>query len=169
MIVLQITNVKDFMNRLLRTELFDHFLLSEATIQGQVSYVIDGHIVKDSFTEEELKEAHLEGLSCMPFGNLRDKCFALIKGKHTPSYFKFVFQLSPENLSRTLERSKSSVTLSDLNAVCINIRFQDGMLTCTSGISYRSFLMDHTFDQEWDALVQRFLLTNEISCMQKSV
>lgn len=166
MIVLQITGVKDFMNRMLRTELFDHFLLSEATIRGRVSYVIDGHIVKESFTEEELQTEHLDTLTCMPYGQLRENCFDLIKGKRTPSYFKFVFQLSPENLERTLSRSKSSVTAADLNAVCINIRFQDGMLTCTSGVSYRNFILDHTFEQEWDALVQKFLLTNDIACMQ---
>lgn len=39
--VFQITNIKDFMNKLLLSELFDHFLLSEASIQTKVTYIID--------------------------------------------------------------------------------------------------------------------------------
>ena len=84
MIAIQLLQVKDFMNKLLRTDLFDHFLLSEATIRGKGSYEIDGHLVPDFYSPEELDELELTGLSCLPFGMLRENCFALIKGKHTP-------------------------------------------------------------------------------------
>ena len=49
MIAIQLLQVKDFMNKLLRTDLFDHFLLSEATIRGKGSYEIDGHLVPDFY------------------------------------------------------------------------------------------------------------------------
>lgn len=163
MIVLQIDNVRDFMNKLLRTELFDHFLLSEATIKGKVSYVIDGHITPEFYTEEELESENLTGLSCLPYGELRESCFSLIKGKKTPLYFKFVFQLSPTNLEKTLSGSQSGLTSADINGAALNIRFQDGILSCTSGVSYRAFSLDHTFDHEWDALIRRFLTNHDIS------
>lgn len=163
MTILQITNVKDFMNRLLRTDLFDHFLLSEATIKGKCSFVIDGHLIPDFYTPEELEELALTGLDCLPFAMLRENCFSLIKGKNTPSYFKFVFRLSPANLRQTLEAGKSSLTESDLSGVFINIKFQDGALTCTSGISYRTFTLDRTFEQEWDTLLCRFFNIHDIT------
>ena len=50
MIAIQLLQVKDFMNKLLRTDLFDHFLLSEATIRGKGSYEIDGHLVPDFYS-----------------------------------------------------------------------------------------------------------------------
>ena len=56
MIAIQLLQVKDFMNKLLRTDLFDHFLLSEATIRGKGSYEIDGHLVPDFYSPEELDE-----------------------------------------------------------------------------------------------------------------
>ena len=71
MIAIQLLQVKDFMNKLLRTDLFDHFLLSEATIRGKGSYEIDGHLVPDFYSPEELDELELTGLSCLPFGMLR--------------------------------------------------------------------------------------------------
>lgn len=161
--VLQITNIKDFMNKLLLTDLFDHFLLSEATIQSHVTYVIDGHLTKGFLTEEELSDEKLNGLDCAPFSMLRTNCYDLIKGKRTPAAFRFVFMLSPENLAHTLARTQSSFTTQDLNAVFINIRFADGVLTCTTGISYKTFSLDHSFETSWDSLVQKFLDSHEIS------
>ena len=150
MIAIQLLQVKDFMNKLLRTDLFDHFLLSEATIRGKGSYEIDGHLVPDFYSPEELDELELTGLSCLPFGMLRENCFALI------------FQLSPKNLKNTLEVSKSGLTTQDLNGVFLNIKFQDGILSCTNGVSYRSFTLDHTFDQEWDLLIRKFFAGHDI-------
>lgn len=163
MTILQISSVKDFMNRLLRTDLFDCFLLSEASIKGKCSFLIDGHIVPEFYTQEELNELALTGLSCLPFAMLRENCFSLIKGKNTPSYFKFIFCLSPDNLRQTLHSGNSSLKETDLSGVFINIKFQDGILTCTSGISYRTFTLDRTFEHEWDALLCRFLTIHDIS------
>lgn len=166
--ILQITNVKNFMNQLLLTDLFDHFLLSEAVIQGLVTYRIDGHLTSGFLTDDELLEEKLSDLECAPFSMLRTNCYDLIKGKRTPAAFKFVFMLSPENLSNTLTRSESSFTILDLNAVFINIRFQEGVLTCTTGVSYRTFSLDHSFEQSWDVLVQKFLDSHDISFTELS-
>lgn len=163
MTILQISSIKDFMNRLLRTELFDHFLLSEASIKGKCSFIIDGHILPDFYTPEEREELALTGLECLPFSMLRENCFSLIKGKNTPSFFKFVFRLSPVHVRQTLKAGNSSLTESDLSGVFINIKFQDGILTCTSGISYRTFTLDRTFEQEWDALLCRFFNAHDIA------
>lgn len=166
MLVLQITNVKEFMHKLLCTDTFDHFLLSEATIKGKGSYVIDGHPVSGFYTQEESEELGIQGLPFLPFSLLRENCFLLIRGSHTPDAFRFVFQLTPENLAKTLLAGESGLTPQDVSAACLTIRFQDGILTCTSGISYRSFITDHTFDREWDALMQRFFNSRSIPYLE---
>ena len=96
MIALKIAEVKDFMNKLLCQDVFDHFLIQEAVITTNVSCHIDGTLQKDFYTLEELEEQNLTGLSFVPYGLLRSSCFNLIKGKKTPSYFKFSLLLSPE-------------------------------------------------------------------------
>ncbi|MCI5494459.1 MAG: DUF5721 family protein [Lachnospiraceae bacterium] len=161
--VFEITNVKDFMNKLLCSDLFDHFLLSEAVIQGKVTYTIDGHLTKDFYTEEERIAEGLDSLSCIPFSMLRTNCYDLIKGKKTPVSFRFIFMLSPDNLRRTLQSTNSSFTENDLNGVFINIRFSDCTLTCTTGVSYRTFSLDHSFEESWDSLVGKFLSSHDIS------
>ena len=61
MIALELTDIKDFMNKLLRTEVFDHFLLQEAVITSGASYVIDGHITKGYYTDEEVETMRISG------------------------------------------------------------------------------------------------------------
>lgn len=157
MIALRLTDIKNFMNQLLRTEMFDHFLLPEATITQDVSYTIDGHIHPDFYSEEELEEHQLTGLSVLPFSMLRPTCYQLIRGKKTPIYFKFVFMLSPKNLDNTLARSESGLTSNDVNGILINLTYQNSQLQVTTGISYTSFTLGHVLDQEWDHIIRKFL------------
>lgn len=163
MIALNILEIKDFMNKLLCTNTFDNFLLQEAKIQGSVTWDLDGTLNADFYSADELEEQNLTGLSFLPYGQLRTQCFDLIKGKRTPSYFKFVLLLSPANLTRTLEQTHSSFSPEDVTGMFINLKFQHDQLLLTTGISYRIFSVDKGLEQEWDSLVKRFLKNHEIS------
>ena len=163
MIALQITEIKDFMNKLLRSETFDHFLLQEAVIHSGASYIIDGKLNKDFYDQTELEELGIEQFRFLPFSMLRGNCFDLIKGKKTPASFKFVFLLSPENLSRTLASTGTIFTENDITGIYLNLKYQNQLLTLTTGISYTIFSTDKTLELQWDLLVQKFLKQNEIS------
>jgi hypothetical protein len=163
MIALELTSVKDFMNTLLRTDTFDHFMLQEAVITKDASYVIDGHITGSFYTEEELSELGITGYPMLPFSMLRSSCFDLIKGKRTPASFRFVFLLSPENLKSTLASVSSAYTPEDITGIYLNIKYQNQLLTLTTGISYRIFSTDKSLENEWDRLVLRFLLQHNIT------
>ena len=67
MISIELTDTKDFMNKLLRTEIFDNFLLQEAVITKAASYVIDGHLQKGFYSSTELEENGIAGYSILPF------------------------------------------------------------------------------------------------------
>ena len=162
MIALELTDIKDFMNKLLRTEVFDHFLLQEAVITSGASYVIDGHITKGYYTDEEVETMGISGYKMLPFSLLRGNCFDLIKGKKTPNSFKFVFLLSPENLKKTLASSGSSYTENVISGVFLNLKYQNQLLTLTTGISYNIFSTDKSLESNWDKLVCRFLYQNDI-------
>jgi hypothetical protein len=163
MLALQLTDVKGFMNTLLRTDTFDHFLLQEAVITTAATFVIDGHLTDGFYSTEELDGFGLTGCPLLPFSMLRGSCFDLIKGKKTPLSFRFVFELSPENLRKTLASVQSSYTPADLSGVFINLKYQNALLTLTTGISYRIFSTDRSLDAEWDALVKRFLSLHGIA------
>ena len=162
MIALQISEIKDFMNKLLCTEIFDNFLLQEASIQGKITYHIEGTLHKDFYSKEELEQENLSGLDFVPYGQVRNQCFNLIKGKRTPSYFKLVLLLSPTNLARTLEQTHSSFSSNDISGVYMNIKYQNNTLTITTGISYRIFSIDKSLEHEWNSLVKKFLKNHQI-------
>lgn len=163
MISLQLTDIKDFMNKLLKSGTFDHFLLQEAVISSAATYTIDGRITKDAYTESEREELGLIGYPALPFSMLRGNCFDLIKGKKTPYYFKFVFQLSPENLTRTLTATHSSYTEKDITGIYLNLKYQNQRLTLTTGVSYQIFSTDKELENEWDKMIPKFLTQHEIA------
>ncbi len=157
-----ITEKKEFMNLLLRSEVFDNFLVSEATIHAAVKYEIDGHINQNFYTEEELRQKHLDALTYLPYGQLRPVCFELIKGRHTPTYFKFILMLSPSNMQNTILASGSSISTSDISAIFLNILYQNNQLMLTTGVSYQTFILDKSFDKEWEKYAMNFLKKNGI-------
>ena len=148
---------KHFMNQLLKSELFDHFLLAEATIHGAVSYQIDGHVNRDFYDADELAAITADGSEYLPFSYLRPVFFELIRGRHTPLYLKFVFLLSPSNAKKTILSSDTGFGPDDISGIFLNLTFRDGQMVLTTGVSYRTFTTDHSFDIAWDTLAARFL------------
>ena len=157
MIALKLTDIKDFMNKLLKSETFDHFLLQEATISSGATYQIDGRINKGFYSEEEAEEMGLVGYDMLPFSYLRGNCFDLIKGKRTPAAFKFVFLLSPENLRKTIASAGSPFTNNDISGAFINLTYHNQILSITTGISYNIFSLDKSLEQYWDQALCKFL------------
>ena len=163
MIALELTDIKDFMNKLLRSEVFDHFLLQEAMITSSATYTINGQITKGFYSDEEIQEFHLEGCRFLPFSMLKGNCFDLIKGKKTPSAFRFVFLLSPTNMEKTIASVGSSYKASDITGMYINLKYQNQLLSLTTGIAYNVFSTDKTLENEWDKMVVKFLQQHEIA------
>lgn len=163
MIALKLTDKKTFINQLLCSEIFDHFLLSEASIVKDASYTIDGHINPSFYSAEELEEHNLTKNAILPYSSLRPVCYQLMRGSRAPVYFKFILMLSPENMANTLARSQSGFTPNDIRGIFINLTFQNGAIVLTTGISYTIFAANHTLDHEWDILIQKFLNKNAVT------
>lgn len=162
MIALSILNIKEFMNILLRTEAFDGFLLSEGSITTYMTFVLEGHPNTDFFSPEDESYELLKQEAYVPFSLVRSACFNLIKGKRTPSSFKFVFQLSSENQVRTLSSIGSLFSNEDIQGMYLNLKYQNQQLICTTGISCRVFSMDKSLEHAWDELVKRFFKNHQI-------
>ncbi len=162
MIAMQLIDVGSFMTKLLRSEIFDSFLFMEGEIQTNISYSFDGHINKDFYSTEELEDAQFSDLEYLPFSNLRTTLFELIKGKRTPTYFKFIFCLPPEATDSLLQPLGASSHSGNIKSLIFRLTFQNRQLTCTTGVSYRNFCTDKTPEHEWDSFLCNFLKQYEI-------
>lgn len=153
MIALKIEDIRQFTSKLFVGETFDNFLVKEATIVTFNSFMINGHIRKGYYSEQEQEDRGIEDLSS--WGVLRPICFSLIKGKRLPESFQIVLQLSKGDLARLFQNKAADAA--QVNGLYLNIRYEDHLLHCITGSSLQFFTMDKTLDQEWDDAVKAFL------------
>lgn len=90
-------------------------------------------------------------------------CFDLIKGKHTPLYFKFVFHLKPEHINALLAKEGSSFDLAQLKALVLTVKYDGTKAVLTTGSAYHSFIMSKEPENIWDKAFSRYLSTKEIT------
>lgn len=154
MIHLKILEIKYFMSKLLLQDVFDRFLLLDASISTSNIFTIDGHRNRDFYTKEEYKELTSCEYPLMPWGQLRHYCYEIIKGSKTPSQFKFTFQLSIADLERLLQQSQSPFTTHDINGLFLHIKYDGSNLSCITGTSCRIFSLDKSLDHAWDQKIQ---------------
>lgn len=154
MLAIQITSVKSFMNQLLAGDTFDIFLLEEAVISTANTYTIDGHINTDFYPAEE-RESITDEFQL--WSELKGLCFNLIKGRHTPLYFKFVLHLKPEKADTLLSKEHSSVDSSQVRGLILTIKYEGSKVILTTGTSYHTFVMDKEPDRIWDKAIVKYL------------
>ncbi len=153
MIALKLKNTKNFMSHLLLSDTFDSFLFIEGEIVTFNTFTIDGSLRKefyDSSPEETITYDYSS------WKQLRGLCFSMIKGKQTPLSFRFVFSLSPGNITRLITQKALDFQASDVQGLYLNIRFDGTSLQCVTGTSLKTFSMDKSLEHEWDAMVPRF-------------
>ena len=99
--IYNISDLKDFMNKLLLSDTFDYFLLEEGTIITANGFQIDGRVRKEFYTKEEQEDENLCPYEFSLWKDIRPLCFQLIKGKRTPLSFKFVLLLMPAHMEKS--------------------------------------------------------------------
>ncbi len=162
MILCKIKDKKDFMAKLLAGDCFDSFLLKEASIYGFVSYQIDGHINKAFFPEEDTETTTFLSYDYAQWKDIRPICFDLIKGKRTPTKFVFILYLKPDAMTAMFEKAGLSSTNSLVQNLILNIRFEQGEMSITTGVDYSGFTLDKQAEQLWDSTTRKFLDKKEI-------
>ena len=164
MLALHVTALKPFMNALLAGDLFDTFLLEEASISTATTFTIDGRLNNDFFTSEEWAERGADFREFSAWQDMKGICFNLIKGKHTPLRFQFVFQLMPSYAASILEKGNSTVPTELIKALVLTIRFDGEKAVLYTGTSYTTFVPDKEPERLWDAAAKQYLYKKGIAC-----
>lgn len=154
MISLQIKVTKSIMNALLASECFDSFLLEEAAVTTFNTFHIDGHVVKEFFTADELTEVNSD---FSLWRDIRPFCFQLIKGKKTPVSFRVVLHAPGTLIEKIAADPECGVAANMIRALVLNIRYDNGHVVCVTGSAYTTFLMDKSAETLWDAYVRCML------------
>ena len=165
MLALQFTQTKNFMERLLLSPALDRFLLSEASITTAAAITIDGRFHPDFYPKEDTDEAVpvRADRGLIYWGQLRPTCFQLIRGKYTPLSFSFIFCLDTGHIQKLLADAALPFRPEDVRALFLNIRYDNGTLTCTTATSMNLFTLDKSLEEIWAKAVKDFLLGQDLA------
>lgn len=158
MIALELPEVRGFMSKLLLSGTFDAFLFISGEIVTYNTFTIDGYLKKEFFSADTAPDR-----AYSLWGENRDFCFSLIRGKQTPLSFKFIFALSAPNIGKLLQQQNLPFTMQDVQGLYLNIHYDGQKLTCVTGTSLTLFTMDKSLEQAWDTMVQKFFTQKEIT------
>ena len=161
MIGLSIQDIKNFMAGMLTGNMFDKFYLCDGEIQTFTEFHLGGYLNRPYFDSEEWE--NLEGRKLCLWSEMKPFAFQLNRGHRLPVRFKFVFQLSRENTVWLLEKHRLPVREEDIGGLFMNITYEHQKLVCTSGVSYKTFIMDKTLEQCWDETVCQYFKQNHIA------
>ena len=157
MIALALTDVKECMSKLLLSETFDPFYFIEGEIVTYSTFSIDGFLRKEFFDAEDAPQREYA-----LWKDVREFCFSIIKGKHTPLSFKFILGLSNSNIEKLLLQQELDFKPQDVRGLYINLKFDGQNLQCITGTAMNLFTMDKSLEQAWDMMVQKFFAQKEI-------
>ena len=151
MIALEIKITKNIMNALLLSEQFDTFLVEEAVITTYNTFHIDGHLVKNFYSSEEWEQLENNELSATfsCWRDIRPVCFQLIKGKKTPVSFKVMLHAAPALLEKIAANPECGVAASLIRSLVLNIRYDNGKVTCITGRTVVGHLCAPAIVQFW--------------------
>ena len=164
MIAMNITDIKGFMSLLLTKEVYDEYLLSEGSVTTFCTFSVDGTWQRDFFDPDHTDESM--DRNYILWRDVRGSFFNIIKGKHTPLCFKFVFLMPPDEIQSFLKESGISASPSDIFGLYMNYRYDGTNLLLTTGTSLRTFTKDRTIDNAWDLFVAAHLRQNGIASNQ---
>lgn len=144
------------MQHLLLKPTFDSFSLIEGEITTYNTFRVDGFIHKKFYEDAPAKEYS-------SWGDLREFCFQIIRGKRTPLNFRFILSLPKEDFSAFLANHEiSSLCPSDIQGLYLNLKYDGTNLQCITGTSLNIFTMDKTLENIWDNYAKDFFLKQEI-------
>lgn len=164
MFVCKIKDIKDFMNKLLLKTNFDMFAVSEVTVMTYNSFVIDGHLQKGYYSDEEWQNLNGERFSL--WETIRPFCLQVIKGKKTPESFKIVLLLSEKDKSNLLdsyeELHAAGYRNDNVHGLYLNLKYENSELYITTGTSVAFFTVDKSLENIWAKYIKDFLAERAI-------
>lgn len=157
MIFLKINDIKGFTSLLLVKDTFEQMELWEGTIKTHSAFIIDGTKNMPYFTDTDEEPES----SYNTWERLRPVCYEIIKGRHLPTYFKFVFRLDEKRTADIVSQTPGFKP-EDVTGLFLNIKYENNTLSLTTGTSLSFFTLDKSLEQTFDRFVCSFLTEHAI-------
>lgn len=161
---ISVFDIKPFMQLLFQPSELDTCDFISGELCTDMNYTLDGRINDSFFSKDERSILQLENATHLPWSLAREKVFLLIKGKKTPTRMKLVLRLSNHFTQNIIDNCGSNITSSDIDAMYLNIVFQEETLKIFCGISYNIFTLDKNLEEYLASHFVTFIKSNNITC-----
>ena len=84
-----------------------------------------------------------------------------------PESFRITLQLPAEGVERFLQSVQPEFGAEQVGGLYLNIRYEEQILRCVTGISLKVFTMDKRIEQGWDAWMGQFLKEKGIAYIKE--
>ncbi len=149
------SEMKTFMNKLLRGNAFDEFEIRGVEVHSFAKFEISAALDKDYLPEAERET----GRRFLTWPELKPYIFNIIKGTRRPKHMKFVFSLPAAQVEALHPKAA---------AYFLNLTFDGDGVFGTTASSEKSFTMDKTIDIAWEEYVRKFFAAQGIGIMDSN-
>lgn len=149
MIIYNIKDTKSFMNAMFKKDSFDRFEVRDVFITTFTSFEIHCKYNSKFFSLDASVEA--ANKKWCAWEEIKPYAFSIIKGSRTPALVKVIFS-ADESLIEEISPQAASMF--------INVIFEKGNLTVSTGYSQKNFSLDKSAEVCWDEYVSGFLSEN---------
>lgn len=153
--VFEIDNIKKFTSNLFIGKAFDDFLVTEASFSTLTNITIDGHMNREFMGEAELALPDKDRV--ISWRALKPLCYNIIKGQKVPLRFKIIFMMPTQMVLSFLDDEGLDFEPIEINALFLNVKFENNALTCTTGTSMKIFTLDKSLEDAWECRIMKFL------------
>ena len=159
-----IPDVKDFMTKLLSSDTFDTFLITEAVLTTFTTFEVSGTYHPDYFDTDTARDQADSGKDQYISWRMLRPCFYdLIRGRQKPLGFRIVMRLADYNVEKLLRQSGVPFQVPDVAGLYLNISYDGDHLTCITGTSLRTFTLDRSLEHTWDEMIGKLLHQKQIT------
>lgn len=159
MLLIQIEDIKGFVNKLLSLPEWGNMYLYQGEIKNAVFIHLDGKLNPEFFDSEE----EMQNRRYILWNDIKGVFFQAIRGNKLPISFKLVLMPQEETMQKIIDDAGLSISLSDISALNLNIYYERGELSVTTGTALKVFTLDKSPEYAWEAYVKGFLKQLEIT------
>lgn len=153
------------MGRLFGESFFDGLMVSFFELATGMHVRFDGKRGTDWYADDEMeifRDAHTQRYVC--WREIKPHVFDIIRGKRTPTSMDGAFILPEPAMWQVLQAYGLEQKKDLVETLVWNLHFEKGILTLVTGCSLRTFSLDKSVEQAWDAWTGQTLRQQGIAC-----
>lgn len=161
MISITIDDIKNCTSKLFIEDVFHDFLFVKGYTKTGITTEFDGKLNKDFYENEEDDSFLANGY--LSWQEVKPLYFQAIKGKRLPLSFQIVFALPKDNIEKIVNSHNLLFSANDIHGLFLNILYEQGTLSVTSGTSLGFFTLDKSLEELWDTMITNFFKKHQIN------